>query len=332
MRCTGWRTGLKPGSTERDDADWDAGRDEPKEATSTYRRQTPLAGAVGRLERIRRCVTERAQQTTPGARGRRTNEADWDAGRAQPKEATSTYRRQTPLAGAVGRLERIRRCVTERAQQTTPGARVRRANEADWDAGSAEPKEATSTYRRQTPLAGAVGRLERIRRCVTERAQQTTPGARVRRANEADWDAGSAEPKEATSTYRRQTPLAGAVGRLERIRRCVTERAQETTPGARVRRTNEADWDAGRAEPKEATSTYRRQTPLAGAVGRLERTRRCVTDRAQETTPGSAASAPKMRVRSGGPGLRPHPRPRCELVPAASGSGRIRARDASSIR
>src|SRR5713226_1707569 len=69
MRCTGWRTGLKPGSTERDDADWDAGRDEPKEATSTYRRQTPLAGAVGRLERIRRRVIERAQETTPRSPG-----------------------------------------------------------------------------------------------------------------------------------------------------------------------------------------------------------------------------------------------------------------------
>src|SRR2546425_7116349 len=34
-----------------------------------------------------------------------------------------------------------------------------------------------------------------------------------------------------------------------------------------------------------------------------ERIRRCVTERAQETTPGSAASAPKMRVRRGGPGL-----------------------------
>src|SRR2546427_8286223 len=35
-----------------------------------------------------------------------------------------------------------------------------------------------------------------------------------------------------------------------------------------------------------------------------ERIRRCVTERAQETTPGSAASAPKMRVRFGGFGLR----------------------------
>ncbi len=34
--------------------------------------------------------------------------------------------------------------------------------------------------------------------------------------------------------------------------------------------------------------------------------RRCVTERAQETTPGSAASAPKMRVRLGGFGLTPH--------------------------
>src|SRR3989441_10598351 len=41
-------------------------------------------------ERIRRCVTERAQETTPGARGRRTNEADWDAGRVEPQEATRT--------------------------------------------------------------------------------------------------------------------------------------------------------------------------------------------------------------------------------------------------
>src|SRR3989441_10628126 len=41
-------------------------------------------------ERIRRCVTERAQEMTPGARGRRTNEGDWAAGRAEPKRATST--------------------------------------------------------------------------------------------------------------------------------------------------------------------------------------------------------------------------------------------------
>ena len=34
-----------------------------------------------------------------------------------------------------------------------------------------------------------------------------------------------------------------------------------------------------------------------------ERIRRCVTERAQETTPGSAAAAPKMRVCSGGLGL-----------------------------
>jgi len=34
-----------------------------------------------------------------------------------------------------------------------------------------------------------------------------------------------------------------------------------------------------------------------------ERTRRCVTDRAQETTPGSAAAAPKMQARLGGFGL-----------------------------
>ena len=50
-----------------------------------------------------------------------------------------------------------------------------------------------------------------------------------------------------------------------------------------------------------------------------ERIRRCVTERAQETTPGSAAAAPKMRVRSGGLGLRPHPRPRCELDFGGSG-------------
>jgi len=37
-----------------------------------------------------------------------------------------------------------------------------------------------------------------------------------------------------------------------------------------------------------------------------ERIRRCVTERAQETTPGSAASAPKMRVRLGGFRLTPH--------------------------
>ncbi len=41
-------------------------------------------------EHIRRSVSERAQEPTPGARGRRTNEADWDAGRAEPQEATST--------------------------------------------------------------------------------------------------------------------------------------------------------------------------------------------------------------------------------------------------
>ncbi len=55
-----------------------------------------------------------------------------------------------------------------------------------------------------------------------------------------------------------------------------------------------------------------------------ERTRRCVTESAQETTPGSAASAPKMRVCSGGLGLRPHPRPRCELDPVDSGYGSAR--------
>src|SRR6266851_2858997 len=38
-----------------------------------------------------------------------------------------------------------------------------------------------------------------------------------------------------------------------------------------------------------------------------ERTRGCVTDRAQETTPGSAASAPEMQVRLGGFGLRLSP-------------------------
>src|SRR5207245_3694720 len=44
------------------------------------------------------------------------------------------------------------------------------------------------------------------------------------------------------------------------------------------------------------------------------------------------SSAPQMRVGAGGPGLRPHPRPRCEFVPAAPGSGRIRAQDASLFR
>src|SRR2546425_4151979 len=34
-----------------------------------------------------------------------------------------------------------------------------------------------------------------------------------------------------------------------------------------------------------------------------ERTRRCVTERAQETTPGSAASEPEMLARAGGFGL-----------------------------
>src|SRR5207245_9814522 len=38
-----------------------------------------------------------------------------------------------------------------------------------------------------------------------------------------------------------------------------------------------------------------------------ERIRRCVTERAQETTPGSAASAPEMQVRLGGFGLSPNP-------------------------
>jgi len=59
---------------------------------------------------------------------------------------------------------------------------------------------------------------------------------------------------------------------------------------ARIHRAGEADWEAAcRAE--------------GGDEHARERIRRCVTERAQETTPGSAASAPEMPARAGRFGL-----------------------------
>src|SRR5207245_8352861 len=87
--------------------------------------------------------------------------------------------------------------------------------------------------------------------------------------------------------------------------------AQSATPKvlARIHRTDEADWDARRDERSPDLPVGRRSSGCGacraegGDEHGRERTRRCVTDRAQETTPGSAASAPEMLARAGGFGL-----------------------------
>jgi hypothetical protein len=190
-------------------------------------------------------------------------------------------------------------------------ARIYRSGAAARDAGRAEPKEATSSYRRQTPLAGAVGRLERIRRCVTERARDDTrepgtvgqtkqigmrgvPSRRRRRARE-----GAHPSMRDRARARDDTREPGTVGQTQQI-------GMRGVPSRRRRRAREG------AHPSMRDRTR------AGDDARIGRIR--AQDASLFRRPrAQAASAPKMRVCSGGLGLRPHPRPRCQLDPVDSG-------------
>jgi hypothetical protein len=158
------------------------------------------------------------------------------------------------------------------------------------------------------------------------------PSRRRRRARE-----GAHPSMRDRARGRRRRPEPGAVGRTKQIgmRGVPSRRRRRAREGAHpsMRDRPRAEDDARSPGPSDGRSRLGGGACRAagGAEHVRERIRRCVTERAQKTTPGSAA-----------------PRPRCEFVPAAPGSGRsapkmrvcsgglglrpLRAQDASLFR